>query len=308
MSVLGSQPARRRTVLWTLAAGGAAAGVASATAAGAGHRPIPAMANWLIGGTHRSVTHVDRVHSAARGREVDLVMTLPGGTRASGLPVCLLLHGLGGDARSMRTFGLAANLANETAGGDIAPFAFVAVDGGDNYWTGVRPGDDPMAMLLDEVPGWLRERDLGGPDGLPFGCAGVSMGGFGALLYARRRAEIGLPPGVIAAVSPALITSWQTMATRGIFPGRSAWASVDPLRHSASVGDARIGIWCGTDDTFIGGVRRFIRTAEPEVVELRPGGHVGFLRKVADDVVRFVGSRVPDDDVAAEQAAGPADR
>ncbi|MFD1050542.1 hypothetical protein ACFQ1S_35960, partial [Kibdelosporangium lantanae] len=36
--------------------------------------------------------------------------------------------------------------------------AFVALDGGDNYWHENQKGDNSMAMLMEEVPQWLRAR------------------------------------------------------------------------------------------------------------------------------------------------------
>ncbi|MQA60904.1 MAG: hypothetical protein GEU86_05295 [Actinophytocola sp.] len=152
-----------------------------------------------------------------------------------------------------------------------------------------------MAMLLEELPRWLRDRGLAGDDGLPFACAGVSMGAFGSLLYARRRVERHEPLAAVAAIAPALITSWRVMRTRNVFSSRQAWAAVDPLRHPESVRDVRLGVWCGTEDPFIAGARKFIKLTDPEVAYLAPGGHDGtFITAVAADVVRFLGAIAPE--------------
>ena len=103
----------------------------------------------------------ERVYSAARHREVTLAFYLPTGVSSRGLPMSILLHGLHGDARHASVGNLAEVLTAAVAKGSVPAFGFVAVDGGDNYWHENVPGDDPMAMLLDEVPGWLKERGYG---------------------------------------------------------------------------------------------------------------------------------------------------
>ncbi|RAS64586.1 S-formylglutathione hydrolase FrmB [Lentzea atacamensis] len=227
----------------------------------------------------------ERVYSAARRREVTLAFYLPTGVNPRGLPMSILLHGLHGDARHANAGNLAGVLTSAVAKGSVPAFGFVAVDGGDNYWHENIPGDDPMAMLLDEVPQWLRERGYGEP----FAVTGVSMGGFGSLLYARRRAERGDPIAAAAAISPGLITTWPEMAKRRAFKNEAEWASLDPLRHLKSTGSTALGVWIGDRDRFIEGTRRFIRDVRPEVGMVKAGGHDdGFYRKVTPDVVRFL--------------------
>lgn len=237
--------------------------------------------------SYLSLRSVERVHSPARGRDVDLVTMLPSDDVPDALPVCLVLHGLGGDAVSTQKYGFDARLVSETVMARTPPFALVAVDGGDNYWHQVRPNDDPMTMLLDELPVWLRERGLADR---PFASAGMSMGGFGALLYGRMRAERHEPLRAVAAVSPALITSWSVMRTRRIFPSEEAWAALDPLRHPDATDPSALGVWCGKDDQFVTGTRRFISMTQPDVGYIGPGGHTAdFVSGIADEVVRFLG-------------------
>jgi len=227
----------------------------------------------------------ERVYSNARRREVNLAFYVPTGPSPRGLPMSILLHGLHGDARHAAVGDLADVLTSAVAKGSVPAFGFVAVDGGDNYWHENTPGDDPMAMLLDELPRWLKERGYGDP----FAVTGVSMGGFGALLYARRRAERGDPIAAAAAISPGLITQWPEMAKRRAFKNEGEWASLDPLRHLKSTGSTALGVWIGDRDRFIEGTRRFIREASPEVGTVKPGGHDdGFYRKVTPDVVQFL--------------------
>ena len=146
-----------------------------------------------------------------------------------------------------------------------------------------------MAMLLDEVPRWLKERGYGEP----FAVTGVSMGGFGSLLYARRRAERGDPIAAAAVISPGLITTWPEMAKRRAFKNEGEWTSLDPLRHIRSTGPTALGVWIGDRDRFVKGTRRYIREdVRPEVrtrwKRRRPRRRA--VRKVTPDVVQFLAS------------------
>lgn len=240
-------------------------------------------------------TRSQRVHSRCRGREVELVLTLPTQNPPEGMPISLLLHGRHGSARTAATDGLARLLADWVAHRGLAPFGFLAVDGGDTYWHEHRPGDDPMGMLLREVPDWLAGLRLAGKDGVPFACAGISMGGFGSLLYARRRSQRRAPVRAVGAISPALLTSWHEMRERQAFSNSRDWASMDPLRHIREIGDVPVGVWCGTQDPFIAGTRRFIREAKPEVAYTAPGRHDGeFFSRAMPGVVAFLGRHVPE--------------
>lgn len=292
---------RRHSRRSILLAGASGLGVAALTASGVtGALPASAPLQRALGlassspATRVGVTRVERVFSAARGREVELVTLLPAKSAPPKLPMVVLLHGRGGKARSAAPTGLLTRLSNVVARGSAPPFGFVAVDGGNNYWHSHTPDDDPMRMLLDELPGWLRERGLGGEDGTPFACAGTSMGGFGAMLYARRRTQRRRPVAAVAATAPALITSWAQMSRRNAFRDAADWASMDPLRNIDALRGIPTGIWCGTEDSFIEGVRRYIAAARPEIGFTGPGKHGdAFNRSVVPSVVGFLARYVP---------------
>ncbi|QWF77436.1 alpha/beta hydrolase [Amycolatopsis sp. CA-230715] len=296
-------PARRRlpSRRSALIAGASALGVAGfAVGAATNTLPFGESVQRLLGTASSGptgqlgATRVERVWSAARGREVDLLLMLPAKSPQKNLPMSLLLHGLHGSARKAPPTGLQRQLSNDVTRRAVPPFGFVAVDGGDNYWHQVRPGDDPMAMLLEEVPRWLRERGLGGTDGLPFACTGISMGGFGSFLYSRRRVERRQPVRAIAAIAPALMTSWHEMSKRKAFRDAADWASMDPLKNLSATKDIPTGLWCGTEDSFIGGVRRFASEAHPLVVHTGRGKHGdAFNRTAVPGVVGFLGKYVP---------------
>ncbi|QFZ17206.1 alpha/beta hydrolase [Saccharothrix syringae] len=283
----------RRTVLTAL--GGGALAAVGVTAGVRTDAPFGEALRYALGvagpvpAVQRAVVTVDRVRSRYRGREVDLLTMVPPGVPTEGLPMSILLHGRYGTARLAAVGGMPEVLVAAVNRGSVPPFGFVAVDGDDHYWHENVPGDDPMAMLLEEVPGWLAERGYGAP----FACTGVSMGGFGALLYARRKHERRERVGAVAAISPALITSWEEMAKRNAFRDPAQWASLDPLRNLDALGDAPIGVWVGDHDRFIEGTRRFIAGTRLAVASVGPGGHDdAFYRKVVPDVIRFLGRRI----------------
>lgn len=284
---MGEQRYSRRTLIAAIGVVIASAtGTAVYVSSGTGAERQIATADRVAGTSEaKPAIRYERVYSAARGREVTLAFYTPQGSAQRGIPMSIMLHGLHGDARHAAVGNLAGVLADAVAKGSVPAFGFVAVDGGDNYWHENVVGDDPMKMLLDELPGWLRERGYGEP----FAVTGVSMGGFGALLYARRRAERGDPISAAAAISPGLITSWQEMAKRRAFKNEAEWTSLDPLRHLRATGSTALGVWIGDRDRFLEGTRRFIREVKPEVGTVKPGGHDdGFYRKVTPDVVRFL--------------------
>ncbi|WP_207926734.1 alpha/beta hydrolase-fold protein [Actinocrispum wychmicini] len=288
----------RRSVLVAGTAGLATASLVLGSATGV--IPLADMVGDVLGMSSRpavgpdGIKRQERVYSHQRHKEVDLVTILPSDTPAKNLPVCLLLHGLHGHASNAAPTGLAQRLATEAANGTIPPFAFVAVDGGDNYWHENQRGDNPMGMLLEEVPAWLKARGLGDANGVPFACAGISMGGFGALLYGRRRHEAGRPAQAIAAISPGLLTSWREMSTRKAFRDTADWAALDPLRNVDKLGKVPVGIWCGTEDHFIEGTRKFIKLANPEVRYTGPGTHSdAFYRGIVPSVLGFLGKHTP---------------
>ncbi len=236
---------------------------------------------------------VERRYSRHRGENVEVVYKLPHRHPSPGLPMVLLLHGRNGTARRAGPPGLVPGLVGAVNEGRIPPFGFVAVDGGNTYWHEYHRGDDPMAMLLEEIPAWLRERGLADQRGLPFAVVGTSMGGFGALLYARRRSERRQPVRAVGAIAPAFM-SWQKMRKRKAWRSRAEWRSMDPLTNAGATRGIPTGVWCGSDDPFIDGVRAFIRRADPEVADIDPGDHDGsYFRTTVPGLLRFLGRYAP---------------
>jgi S-formylglutathione hydrolase FrmB len=245
-------------------------GVGLLTLAGCSSAAPPLPAPTVTDSVPNRPVNVERVWSAARGREVTLAVMRP---KAGELPVCVMLHGRGGDANMPIQLGVPDLLTS---------FAMVSLDGGDSYWVPRDAADDPQRMLTEELPGWLSERGLA-PE--PFGAFGISMGAYGALNYARS-----MPGLTVAAVSPALFGSWPEAESRNAFADESSWAATDPLRYPPR--DARLGVWCGTEDPFIDAARRFVEVAGPEVAALEPGAHDSdYWRRELPEIIAYLGER-----------------
>jgi S-formylglutathione hydrolase FrmB len=296
---MGRLPSRRTVLLSALAAVAAAGtGVATDVLPGG-----PTLRRTLgLTGPDGSIpdappgpVEVDRVRSAARGRDVDLLITRPDGAPPT-LPVCLALHGRGDGARSFEDLGVPQFLTAATRSG-VPPFAVVAVDGGDNYYVARDPADDPQRMLVKELPSWLADRGLPPPTGL----LGISMGAFGALRFARSRRDL----HAVAVAAPALFQTWADAQDRDTFRDERHWAANEPLRHTADLAGVPLGVWCGTEDPFVDAARELIDRTRPESAEITAGAHEnGYFLRVLPDMLRFVGTRLDSPEVGTPDTAG----
>lgn len=195
---------------------------------------------------------LEQVHSAARGRDVDLFTAVPHGYGdGAGLPVCLVLHGASARPRDYQGFGLPRFLTAAVRRGS-PPFVLAGADGGLLWWEpGRAAGDDPRQMMLSEMPRWLDQR---GFDSSRLAGWGWSMGGYGVLGLAEAR------PGwlrSVAAFSPA------------VEPGDTVSASLGRLAGTP------LGIWCGRQDPLFGDVQRLVAELpeRPQFVSYGPGAH-----------------------------------
>jgi pimeloyl-ACP methyl ester carboxylesterase len=147
--------------------------------------------------------------------------------------------------------------------------AMAAADGGPGYWN-PHPGDDPMAMVIDELIPLCQRRGLGRG---AIGTVGISMGGYGALLLAEKY------PGLIravAAIGPAIWTSYrQARAVNpGAYASAAAFAGADAVTHARALATVAVRVACGASDPFYPGVRALARALPPgAVIELSPGCH-----------------------------------
>lgn len=226
---------------------------------------------------------VERVYSPARGRAINLVIMRPAGVPDRKLPVCLVLHGRGGDARGYLDFGLPQFLTAATRSG-VPPFAAVAVDCGRTYLMD-RDGDNPMRMLLEDLPHWLAARGLSAPQAT----LGFSMGGFAALNYARQRKNL----RAVALASPAMFQYWSDAKKRNSFNDEQQWLEFEPLHHTDELTGTPIGLWCGTEDAFVDAAREFITLNRPELPAISKGAHnSAYWLRVLPDIMKFLGTHL----------------
>lgn len=208
--------------------------------------------------------------SAARNCAVTWGWSVPPQHSADGLPIVVVLHGRGDDAHAVfEKLGAHQFLAQGVAEG-VAPVGIAAVDGGSTYWHPRADGDNPLAMLQNELLPRLRRE---GFDTDRFAVLGYSMGGFGSLLIALQasRGNFGRPGHLRAAVasSPALFPE-ASATSAGSFDDADDFARWGNLVTDPGVTDIPLSVSCGTDDPFCEQTRRYRDSCSPA-----PAGSIG---------------------------------
>ena len=234
-------------------------------------------------------TLTGRFFSAARHREVGYTIAYPPGHgRGSRLALGLCLHADGGD----HTSGLGGlSLAQALAGNGLPPLALVAADGGNLYWHR-HPGDDPMAMMIDEVVPMCRRLGLGATPG-SIGTIGISMGGYGALLLAERYPRL---ISAVSAISPAVWTSYGQAKTAnpGAYRGPADFTENDVITHVSSLAHTPVRVCSGLEDPFHPGVVALIDALpRASVTEISTGCHDGmFFAGQRHRSIQFLGEHL----------------
>jgi len=216
-----------------------------------------------------------RFYSHARNTEVGYTIAYPPGHKPGDrLPLVVVLHGEGGDHTSgVGGLSPANALALRVDGAPLRPMAIVTVDGGRGYWN-PHPGDDPMAMVVDELIPLCRGLGLGrAPDKV--GVLGTSMGGYGAILFAEKFPQLFR---AVAAISPAVWTSYAQASgvNAAAYASPAAFAAADVVTHTRALTGIPVRVASGNDDPFHPGVVALAKALPPgSVVELSAGCHSG---------------------------------
>jgi S-formylglutathione hydrolase FrmB len=238
----------------------------------------PDLASYAPPGPKVSGTFYSRARNRAVGYTIGYPPRHQPGAR---LPLVIMLHGYGGDhADALPGLSPARALALRVGGAPLPPMALVTVDGGAGYWN-PHPGDNPQAMLTDELIPLCRRRGLGAASGsgaYRIGVMGISMGGYGALLLAEKRPD--LISGA-AAISPAIWTSYAQAraANAGAYASAADFAADDAVTHAAALARVPVRIAVGFGDPFYPGVQALARAlpkragGEPPVVSYSDGCH-----------------------------------
>ena len=182
------------------------------------------------------------------------------------LPVCVVLHGLGGDhTTAVADLGMDRLLAEAVAAG-VPPFALATVDGGTTYWHRRSTGEDAGAMVIEELMPVLAGQGLR-TDRLAF--HGWSMGGYGAL---RLAAEVGAPRVRAACgLSSALWTDPATASESG-FDDEAEYLAYSVFGHQADLDGIAVRLDCGDVDYFCPANRAYVAGFERTVVSTFESG------------------------------------
>jgi S-formylglutathione hydrolase FrmB len=191
----------------------------------------------------------------------------PGSGPGDRLPVCLLLHAASGDERApFDRLRLHHHLAQATGPGAVRPFALASADGRGSGWAPA-PGDDPFAMLLDELLPLLSGLGLRTDPG-QVGVLGWSMGGGGALRLAEAHPE---RLAAVVATSPAVAPSGPEVRDAGRLAGL-------PVK-----------VDCGANDAFAGATRALADALPTATVAVTKGCHdFSFWQHQAPAQLRFL--------------------
>jgi S-formylglutathione hydrolase FrmB len=131
-----------------------------------------------------------------------------------------------------------------------------------------------MAMVISELIPRCQRLGLGRPP-RRIGMMGISMGGYGALLFAERYPHL---IGAVAAISPAIWTSYAQAraANAGAYASAAAFAANDAVTHAASLAGIPVRVASGHDDPFFPGVQALARALPAgAVVDFGNGCHTG---------------------------------
>jgi pimeloyl-ACP methyl ester carboxylesterase len=231
--------------------------------------------------------------SHARRRTVGYTLAYPPGHGpGSQLPLVVVLHGYGANhTNALASMTLPQACALQIGGRPLSPMAVISVDGGGGYWN-PHPGDDPMAMVFDEVIPMCQERGLGrGPNSI--GTMGISMGGYGALLFAEKYPQ---RISAVAAISPAVWTSYEQArsANAGAYASAEDFAADDVVTHASALDGVFVRVASGVSDPFHPGVEALVAMLPPgAAVEISQGCHTGpFFASQEAPSLTFLGTHL----------------
>jgi len=214
-------------------------------------------------------------YSRARNRTVGYTIAYPPAHGPGDLlPLVVMLHGYGGD-HTNAVVGMtpAQAVALHVGREPLAPTAMVTVDGGGGYWN-PHPGDNPMAMVIEELIPFCQRLGLGRTP-QRIGTMGISMGGYGAILLAERYPHL---ISATAVISPAIWISYAQAraANAGAYASAADFAADDAVAHTGALRGIPVRVASGDSDPFHPGVGALARALPAgAVVEFSQGCHTG---------------------------------
>jgi S-formylglutathione hydrolase FrmB len=212
-----------------------------------------------------------RFFSKARRQSVGYTIGYPAGYRAGDtLPLVVMLHGFG-QTHTTALVGMtpAQAVALNVNGTALTPMALVTVDGGNGFWT-PHPGDNPMAMVVDELIPLCQRKGLGVAPA-KIGFMGISMGGYGAIAIAERYTGL---VSAVAAISPAVWTTYAQArdVDAGAFASAAAFDANDVIKHVDALTNIPVRIASGDDDPFHPGVAKLVSVLPRDSITVYANG------------------------------------
>lgn len=190
----------------------------------------------------------------------------------------VVLHGKGGNADAAFDLGLQDHLNDNR-------LSLASIDGSNLYWHRRRSGDDPGAVVVDDLLPMLPRRN--GNAG-KIALLGWSMGGYGALLLAS---ELG--PERVAAVVAESAALWTAPGSSapGAFDDREDFEAHDVFapKRLAVLSRIPVRLDCGRDDPFAAANRAFGRALPSAELTIDAGAHTtGYWRDHASAQLAWV--------------------
>jgi len=207
------------------------------------------------------------------------------------LPVVVAMHALGWDHTTPLdpVLGLPQFLAQAVEQG-VPPFAIATVDGGRGYWHRRPTGEDPAAMVIDELLPRLRRH---GVTTERIGLLGWSMGGYGAL-----RLATDLGPERVAAVVAASPAVWRDAedARPDGFEDEEEYEQYSVMGRQDLLDGIPVRVDCGTGDPLYREVEAYVE-GFPDGADVtstfEPGGHAAaYWRRMLPAQLEFLGTRL----------------
>lgn len=260
------------------------------------------------------------IESEILGKTVRYTVYLPYDydTSSRHYPVVYLLHGYGDDDTGWVQFGEAHLIADEgIARREIPPMILVTPDAGTSWYINNHDGSVRFEdFFLEEFMPHVETRFRIRQERRYRGVAGLSMGGYGALIYSLRHPDLF---AAAAAFSPAVYTAEQAATQpqdrwdaveRGLYGAGSGtdrltdhWRNHNPIEIVTRATDeereamqrVRTYIDSGDDDFLYKGVALYHVTLRdhgmPHEFRVRDGGHQwSYWRSGLLDGLRFIGT------------------
>lgn len=199
------------------------------------------------------------LQSPAMGREMDYaVYTPPGWTETESLPLVVFLHGGGDDEDCFDRAGMAPVLDAAIEAGEMPRVVVCVPNGEKGFWENWHDGSYRYRdWVMDDLIPHVRERYHTGRTRADTHLLGISMGGHGALRFARLEGESFASVGAISAPvmnAEQLVAFTDSFWVRMFVPVERIWGPTDDIERVRQ--DDLFELWQEPAD--LGGIRLMV--------------------------------------------------